>query len=239
MSRICILSTLLIRDLFQSLAGIVPLAAALAFGTIAFEYGMDQAQFVTVGGVGTLALCFLTTLLLASRTNRASTYLWLGRLRHRAELLVSLILATFGITMALAILITLGNLLADRLSLDWPSALWILPTWLPLLLMAGALGLALSGLVARNGSHLLGYLLLTGLLVANDRSAMLADRGFQWLAKAVSAILWPLSTLLAHASAGAFDRAYFLSGALTLGYAGLLYILATSLFRTKDLLWSE
>lgn len=239
MNRIYVLSTLLVRDLFLSLAGIVPLAAALAFGLIAFEYGMDQAQFITVGGVGTLAICLLTTLLLTSRANRASTYLLLARLRHRSELLAALILASFTITALLAILIALGNLLTDRLALDLPSAFWILPSWIPLLLMAACLGLVLSGLVARDGSHLLGYLLLAGLLVANDQSAMLADRGFPWLVRAVSAILWPVSTLLAHASAGALDRAYFLAGALTLGYAVLLYWLAAVLFQKKDLLWSE
>lgn len=239
MNRIWVLSSLLTRDLFLSLSGIVPLAAALAFGLIAFEYGMDQAQFVTVGGVGMLGICLLTTLLLASRSNRASSYLVLARLQRRAELLASLILSSLSVVIPLAILIALGNLLADRLSLELPSALWILPSWLPLLLLAASLGLALSGLAARHGSHLLGYVLLAGILVANDQSAILADRGFNWLVRAVSAILWPVGTLLAHASAGAFDRAYWLAGALTVGYAAVLYVLAALLFQTKDLLWSE
>lgn len=239
MNRICILSTVLVRDLFLSMASIVPLAAALAFGLIAFEYGMDQAQFVTVGGVGTLVLCFLSTLLLAGRANRASTYLVLARLRRRAELLASLILASFSITVLLTILIALGNLLTDRLILDLPATLWILASWPPLLLLAASLGLALSGLVARGGSHLVGYLLLAGLLIANDQDALLADHSLSWLVRTVSAILWPVGTLLAHASAGLLDRAYLLAGALTLGYAILLYLLATLLFQDKDLLWSE
>lgn len=239
MNRIWVLSSLLTRDLFLSLSGIVPLAAALAFGLIAFEYGMDQAQFVTVGGVGTMLICFLTTLLLASRANRASTYLLLARLHHRAELLASLILSSLCITIPLAILIAAGNLLTDRLSLELPFAIWILPSWLPLLLLAASLGLALSALAARDGSHLLGYVLLAGLLVANDQSATLAGRGFNWLVRPVSAVLWPVGTLLAQASAGALDRAYWLASALTLGYAAVLYLLATVLFQTKDLLWSE
>jgi hypothetical protein len=239
MNRIFILSTILVRDLFLSMSGIVPLAAALAFGLIAFEYGMDQAQFITVGGVGTLVLCFLTTLLLASRANRASTYLVLARLHRRAELLASLILASFSISVLLAILIALGNLLTGRLILELPATYWIPPSWSPLLLLAASLGLALSGLVARGGSHLVGYLLLAGLLVANEQSALLADRGLTWLARAVAAAIWPVSTLLAHASAGSLDGAYFLAGALTLGYAILLYLLAALLFQDKDLCWSE
>lgn len=239
MNRLGVLSIHLLRDLFLSVAGIVPLAAALAFGLIAFEYGMDQAQFITVGGIGALAICFLTTQILASRSNRASTYLLLARLRRRAELLGSLILASLSITLLLTILIASGNLLADRLTLQLPSALWIVPSWLPLLLLSASLGLALSGLVSLNGSHLLGYILLASLLVINDQSVALAARGFSWLVEAVSILLWPVSTLLAHASADVLDRVYFSAVALTLGYAVLLYLLAVALFQRKDLLWSE
>jgi hypothetical protein len=239
MNRIFALTSLLIRDLFLSLAGIIPLAASLAFGTIAFEYGMDQAQFITVGGVGMLAICFLTTLLLASRANRPATYLLLARLRQRSEMLLSLSLASLAITVVLALLITSANLLAGRLSLSIPSAFSILPTWLPLLLVGASLGLTLSGLVARHGSHLLGYALLAGLLVAHDQAAVIANRGLHWLVRAVSAILWPIATLMARGSAGTLDRVYFVAGALTLGYALLLYLLAATLFQDKDLLWPE
>ncbi len=239
MNRVWALSALLVRDLILSLTAAVPLAAALAFGTIAFEYGMDQAQFTTVAGVGTGAICFLAALLLASRANRATTYLVVARLQHRSELLRSLILSSLCITLPLAFMIASGNLLAHRLSLSFPSAFWILPTWLPFLLVTAALGLVLSGLVARKGSHLIGFLLLAGLLVANDQTGTLTDLGFRWLVQAVSAILWPVGTLLARASAGTYDRAYFLAGLLTFGYAALLYLLAVALFKDKDLLWSE
>ena len=80
MTRIATLTSYLIRTLSRSLAGIVPVALALAFGIIAFEYGMDQAQFVTVAGIGTSAICLVTALLLASRANRASSYLLVARL---------------------------------------------------------------------------------------------------------------------------------------------------------------
>lgn len=239
MNRIWALSALLVRDLFLSLAAIVPLTAALAFGTIAFEYGMDEAQFTTVAGVGTGAICFLAALLLASRANRATTYLVVARLQHRSELLRSLILSSLCITLPLAFIIALGNLLARRLSLSFPSAFWILPTWLPILLVTAILGLALSGLVARNGSHLIGFLLLAGLLIANDQKGTLTGLGLQWLVQVVSAILWPVGTLLARASAGTYDRTYFLAGALTFGYGALLYLLTVALFKDKDLLWSE
>jgi hypothetical protein len=239
MNRIFVLATLLVRDLFLSLAGIVPLAAALAFGLIAFEYGMDQAQFITVAGVGTLGICLLTTLLLASRANRATSYLVLARLHQRADLLLSIIFASISITVVLAILIASGNLLTGRLSLNPTSVFWILPTWLFLLLLAASLGLVLSGLVARDGSHLAGYLLLTGLLIAHDRAEVLSARGLDSLVQIVSAILWPVSTLLSRASAGSLDRVYFIAGILTLVYAALLCALAAILFQRKDLLWSE
>ena len=72
MTRTVTLPRFLLRDLFRSLTAIVPLALALAFGIIAFEYGMDQAQLITVGGVGIGAICVLTTALLAGRANRAA-----------------------------------------------------------------------------------------------------------------------------------------------------------------------
>jgi hypothetical protein len=239
MNRICALAWFFAKDLFRSLAGIVPPATALTFGIIAFEYGMDQAQFITVAGIGIGAICLLATLLLSSRANRASSYLLVTRLHRRPELLVALVLSSLGITTSLAILIASGNLLAGRLALDFPSALWILPTWMPLWLLAGALALLLSALVSRGGSHLLSYALLAVLLIANDRKAMLAFHGLDWLARGVTILLWPVSTLLAQASSGTHDRSYWLAGALTLAYAGLLLALATLLFEEKDLLWSE
>jgi hypothetical protein len=239
MKRICTLAWFFTKDLFRSPVGIVPLAAALAFGIIAFEYGMDQAQFITVAGIGTGAICLLTTLLLSSRANRASSYLLMTRLHRRCELLVALVLTSLGITTALAILIASGNLLTGRLALDFPSALWILPTWMPLWLLAGTLALPLSALASRSGSHVLSYVLLAVLLIANDRKAMLTSHGLDWLAGGVTILLWPVSTLLVQASSGIHDRSYWLAGVLTLAYIVLLLTVATSLFEDKDLLWSE
>ncbi len=239
MSRIWTLTLFLSRHLFRSLAGIVPLAAALAFGLIAFEYGMDQAQFTTVAGVGIGGICLVTTLLLAGRANRASSYLLLARLPRRAELLAALVLSSLGIIMLLSLAITGGNLLAGRLTLQFKSALWIVPTWLPLWLLAASMALTLSTLVGRSGSHLAGYVLLVGLLIANDQKTALAAHDLDWLVRALTAILWPVSTLLNQATAGIHDRSYFLAGVLTLVYAGLLFGLAVSLFEDKDLLWSE
>jgi hypothetical protein len=237
--RISTLTSFLIRDLARSLAGVVPLALALAFGVIAFEYGMDQAQFITVAGIGMGAICLATALVLASRANRASFYLIVARLPRRAELLAAVVLSSLAITTALALLVAIANLLAGRLTLDFPSALWILPTWLPLLLLAATLALPLSGLVERSGSHLLGYALLTGLLIANDRRAFLIQHGMNWLARLVESILWPMKTLARQASAGIHGRDYWLAWSLTLVYALAMFALAANLFHDKDLLWSE
>jgi hypothetical protein len=239
MSRIWTLTGFLIGDLIRSLAAIVPLAASVAFGLIAFEYGMDQSQFITVAGVGIAAICMLTTLLLASRANRASTYPLVARLRHRSELLVALILSSLIITFFLALLIALPNLFAGRLTLEFPSMLWILPTWLALWLMASALALPLSALTGRAGSHLVGYALVTLLLVANDRRALLKARGFDWLAAIVTVLLWPANTLMARASAGVHDRSYFLALALVFLSALFFFALAAQLLTDKDLLWAE
>jgi hypothetical protein len=239
MMRIWTITFCLIRDLFLSLAGIVPLAAALAFGQIAFEYGMDQPQFITVAGLGTGGICLLTTLLLAGRANRAWSYLLLARLRSRSELLVGLVLGGLLVTAVLSLLITAANLALGRLMLEFPSVLWILPTWLILWLLMAALALPLSSLAGRAGSHLAGYVLITALLFANDRKLWLQSHGFDGLSRVVTAILWPVGTLLSHASQGLHDGTYFLALAGVLAYALLLFAFGRRTFRTKDLLWAE
>ncbi len=239
MRHVWALTWFLIRDLFRSLTGIVPLAAALAFGLIAFEYGMDQAQFVTVAGLGIGTICLLTTLVLASRANQASSYLLLARARQRSQLLAALVLGGLATTAALACLIAGVNLLANRLTLDFPSALWIVPTWLVLWLLATALALDLSALAARGGSHLFAWVLLTALLVANDRKAKLLSYGLAGLAQVLTFLFWPIGTLLSRASANIHDRTYLIAMAASLGYTLVFFGLAVRTFKGKDLPWPE
>jgi len=239
MRRIVVLAAILVRDLFRSLAGIVPLAAALAFGLIAFEYGMDQAQFITVAGVGTGSLGVLTTLLLASRANRGWFYPLIARLERRSELPAALVVGGLAVTALLAVLITAGNLAAGRLSLHLPSALWILPTWLAAWLLGLCLALPLSTLIAQGGSHLAGWVLLSALLVTQDQKVNLQAHGLELLVRAVGVVLWPITTLLARASAGIHDQDYFLALGLTLAFGAVLFVLAVGSFEDKDLLWPE
>jgi hypothetical protein len=239
MIRTLSLTWFLTRDLFRSLAGISPLAASLAFGLIAFEYGMDQAQFTLVAGIGTGAICLLTVLLLAGRADRASSYPLVARLPHRTELLASLVIGGVGMTAVLAVGIAAANLVAGRLTLDFPSVLWVIPTWLVFWILTAALALVLSTLVNRGGSHLAGYVLLTALLVVNDQKSRLAVRGLDWLVEVAATVLWPVSTLLTQASAGIHGRQYWLALGMTFAYGLLLFALAALLFLDKDLLWTE
>jgi hypothetical protein len=238
-ARILSLVLFLSRYLFGSLAGVVPLAASLAFGQIAFEYGMDQSQFIAVGGIGTSAICLLTVLLLAGRADRASSYPLMARLAQRVELLAAIVLGAIAVTSFLSICIAAANLAVGRLVLEFPSVLWVVPTWMVLWFLAAAMGLILSTLVSRGGSHLVGYVLLTALLVANDQANRLVARGFAWLAEAISTVIWPVSTLLLQASAGIYGRTYWLAFTMTLAFGLLLFAFATLLFLEKDLVWSE
>lgn len=239
MIRILQLSVFLTRDLFRSLAGLVVPAASLTFYAIAFEYGMDQPQFITVAGVALGAIGLVTALLLAGRAGRAAFYPFIARLRQRAELLAAIVLASLVITCVVAVLITAVALLRYQLTLDWPSLLWIVPTWLALWSLFIALALPLSTVVSRDGAHLLGYVLVTGLLVAYDRRWLLERQGLQWASRAVTLLLWPPTTLLAQASGGLHTRAYFLALALTLLYALILFGLGMQEFERKDLIWPE
>ena len=239
MSRTWIVARFLTRDLFLSLAGVVPVAAAVTFGLIAFEYGMDQAQFFTVAGIGTGTICLLTALLLAARAKHAWFYPLLARLPRRGELLAAILVSSMGITTLLTLLITFANLTAGRLTLDMPSALWLLPTWFALWLLAGALALPLAALTSRSGTHLVLWGLFATLLVANDQKSTLLSRGPEWAARLLTVLFWPVSTLLSRASAGVHDLPYFLALLLTLVYGLLLFAFAARLFRGKDLLWAE
>jgi hypothetical protein len=239
MRRVLVLADVLTRDLLRSLAGIVPLAAALAFGLIAFEYGMDQAQFITVAGVATGTLALVSTLLLASRAHRGWVYPLITRLRQRSELPAALALGGLAVTAPLALLLTAGNLATGRLSLDFPSALWILPTWLAVWLLGVCLALPLSALLSQHGSHLAGWVLLAALLVAQDQKVALQAHGLELIVRAVQVVLWPVSTLLSRASARIHDQDYLLALGLSLAFGAVLFILAVQSFEDKDLLWTE
>jgi hypothetical protein len=239
MRRIWVAASFLTKDLFLSLSGIVPVAAAVTLGLIAFEYGMDQAQFFTVAGLGMGILCLATALLLAARANHAWFYPLLARLPQRAELLAAIVLSSMGITAILALLITLGNVAAGRLTLEMPSALWLLPTWLGLWLLAAALALPLAALTSRSGTHLSLWALFATLLIVNDQKSSLLSQGPEWAVRLLAAIFWPVSNLLSRASAGVHDLAYFVALTVTAGYGLVLFLLAAWLFQGKDLLWAE
>ena len=75
--------------------------------------------------------------------------------------------------------------------------------------------------------------------LANDQKTWLRSHGFEWLTRVISAIAWPVATLLSKASAGIHGRDYVLALLLTFLIAGLLYALAAQLLEDKDLLWTE
>jgi len=239
MSRVWVLTVFMLRDMFRSRVAVVPLGVTLAFALIAFEYGMDQRQFMTVAGVAMAALCLLNCLLLAGRANRGSTYLIAGRLPRRGELLAALVVSSVLLTVALALTTTVGNLVTGRLTLDFPSALWAVPTWLVLMLLAGALSLSLSPLTSRGGSHLAGWVLVAATLVVYDQRPRLRTHDLDWVARMVEVVAWPVSTLLSQASAGVHGRSYLLALGLTLAYAALLFFVAVEAFDDKDLIWAE
>ncbi len=105
MSRAWTLCVFMIRDLFRSLGGAVPPLLTLGLFQVTFLYGGKVDYFASVGGADIMFICLITTLLLASRANRAVSYLLLARLERRVELLGAIAAAAILISVAMGVLL--------------------------------------------------------------------------------------------------------------------------------------
>jgi hypothetical protein len=123
------------------------------------------------------AICLLTALLLAARANHAWFYPLLARLPQRREHWRPSS-QQHGHHRRPGAVDHVANLAAGRLSLQLPSALWLLPTWFALWLLANP-GPAPGSThePRRVAPAAVGRVRL--LLVANDRKSSL-DPGLEW-----------------------------------------------------------
>lgn len=234
MSRVAILSLFLLRDLYRSLLGVAPPAVALALYWLTFYYPVNAGYFAAVGGADLVIVCLVTTLLVASRCNRATSYPMLARLRRRWELLAAVILCSVGVTAVLGIGFSLLAVGSQRVALTWAEVGSLAPRWLAVFALSAAIGLHLSRLVSRRGSHLATVLSLALLVIVSDSRVGL---GQEWAAPRdlAKALLLPVGQVMSGDSAALEPVA----AAWVVVYAAVLFLGATILFAGKDLLWAE
>lgn len=234
MSRMAILSLFLLRDLYRSLLGVAPPALALALYWLTFYYPVNAGYFAAVGGADLVIVCLVTTLLVASRGNRATSYPLLARLRRRWELLAAIVLCSLGVTAVLGTGFALLAVGSHRVTLTWAEVASIAPRWLAAFALSAAIGLHMSRLVSRRGSHLATVALICLLVTIGDSRLGL---GQEWSAPRDLArtLLVPLGQVMSGESA-ALDP---VAVAWVVTYAAVLFWGATILFSGQDLLWAE
>jgi hypothetical protein len=238
MNRVGALSLYFSWDLFRSLSGLLPPVLTLGFFQATFYFGGNLDYFAGVGGGDMMIVCLATSLLLVHRANRAATYPLLARLPHRYELLCAIVVGTLAITAVMTGLFLALVLGLHKTTVTPPELLIILARWLPLFLLATALGLNMGKLVSRGGSHILTTGVLAALVTMDElQFSVLQDRNFlldgiHWLAS-------PIATLLSAPVHASSPVAYGMAFLITLAYAAALFVLAAALFQRKDLLWVE
>jgi hypothetical protein len=115
----------------------------------------------------------------------------------------------------------------------------IAPRWFALTALFSAIGLHLSRLVSRNGSHLIAFGLLALFATVIEQEGVLLRSNFAWLVHVSAMVSSPvMATLREPVSAfqlGSYSAALLSMAAYTVG----LFVLAAWLFRHKDLLWVD
>jgi hypothetical protein len=238
MPRVVTLSLFLTRNLFRTLLGILPPALTLLVYRLTFTYRNqgDPDYFTAVGGLGLALVGVVTAFLVADRANRAAMYPLVARLPRRAELLAATVLSIVMIMSAMATLYTGCVIIFQNMSLTPIELMLIAPRWLVVFVFAATLGVMMSKLASRAGSHLIAWGLLGGMAFLRERVILFDVPAF--LTDNVEFIVRPLTYALT-TTLEPFSIQILPALMLTLFYAGGLFALAVWLFRCKDLLWVE
>jgi hypothetical protein len=186
-----------------------------------------------------LAAALVTTLLLANQFNRSSGYVTLSRLHRRSELLAAIALCAVTVTGLMGILYTTLALGMRKIEITPGQLLLIAPRWLVLALFAAAVALHLTRLVSRGLSYLATLGVLACVATVQEQRGFLMRTEMAGLAQVITTITTPIAVTLTGPVAEPSPANYLASLAFTLAYASALLLLATGLFRRKDLLWVE
>ncbi len=236
--RVMTLSFFLVRNLFRTLFGLLPPVLTLLLYRLTFTYRFphDPVYFTAVGGIGLAFVCVITSLLVADRTNRAAMYPLIARLPKRGEFLLAVVISTVLVMIAMAILYTACVLGFQNMTLTPIELLLIAPRWLIGFVFAATLGLMMSKLASRRGSHVIVFAVLSGMALTREQIRYLANGESWWLLDAIELVVRPITDSL---TVNLQTIEVLPALLLTLLYAGVLFSIAMWLFRHKDLLWME
>lgn len=239
MSRVVILARFQLRELVRSFAIAAPATITLALYWLFFEFPGDVDYFAATGGFVLLLVATVTVLLLAGQANRMSSTVVVVRLPHRSELLGATVVSALVVAAVMAILF-IGLVLGQaKVAVTAVDLALIAPRWLALAALFAVIGLHLSRLVSRGGSHLVSLGLLALIATVVEQEGMLLRSSLAWLARPLLALSAPILNAL-RAPAVPATWASYAYGLLALAlYAGALFLLAAWLFRGKDLLWAD
>lgn len=239
MSRVVILARFQLRELVRSFAIAAPATITLALYWLFFEFPGDVDYFAATGGFVLLLVAAVTVLLLTGQSNRMSSTVVVVRLPHRSELLGATVVSALVVAAAMAVLFSGLALGQAKVAMTAVDLALIAPRWLALAALFAAVGLHLSRLVSRGGSHLISLGLLALLTTVVEQEGVLLRSSLAWLARPLLALSAPILNAL-RAPVIPTSAGSYVSGLLVLAlYAAGLFLLAAWLFRRKDLLWAD
>ena len=155
MSRIVTLARFQLKEMVRSFAIAAPMTITLALYWLFFEFPGDVDYFVATGGFVLLVVALVTTLLLASQANRMSSTVVVVRLPRRSDLLGAIVASALVVVVVMALLFTGLALGQAKVAINAVHLALIMPRWLALSALFAVVGLHLSRLVSRGGSHLI------------------------------------------------------------------------------------
>jgi hypothetical protein len=239
MRRVATLTRFQLKEIVRSFAIVAPLAITLALYWIFFEFPGDVDYFAATGGFVLLVASLVTTLLLAGQANRMSSTAAITRLPRRAEMLAAIVASTLLVAALMAALFTGLALGQAKVSVTAANLAVIAPRWLSLSAFVSSVGLHLSRLVSRNGSHLIAFGLLALFATVIERQGLLLRSNLAWLVDTTTALSSPIVTMLREPVAAPALTRYAFALLLLTAYSLALFALAAWLFRRKDLLWVD
>lgn len=239
MKRVMMLARFQLKEFIRSLSIVAPLAITLALYWVFFEFPGDVDYFTATGGFVLLVASLVTTLLLAGQSNRMSNTAVATRLPHRSELLAAIVVSTLAVAGVMAAVYTGLALGQAKVAMTVTNLLVIAPRWLALAALFATIGLHLSRLVSRNGSHLVAFGLLALFATVIEQQGVLLRGNFAWLVRVVTTVGSPLLNVLSEPVAPLQLGSYAAALLMMAVYAIGLFVLAAWLFRHKDLLWVD